>query len=119
MAPYDSLEELLHDLEKRLQRPDIRHSPDELDALLADEFVEFGSSGRVYDKQGIINELAEESPIRVSMTDADDLVLVTYRAAYSEGEDETIHHSFRSSIWKHIEGSWQMVFHQGTPTSDR
>jgi hypothetical protein len=52
----------------------VRHSPDEVAALLADEFVEFGASGR------------QPTP-RLSA----------------------------SSIWKHTEGRWRLVFHQGTP----
>ncbi len=25
-------------------------------------------------------------------------------------------HTLRSSVWKLIDGNWQMAFHQGTPT---
>jgi len=39
------------DLEQSLLRPKIRRSPAAVTALLADDFVEFGSSGRVYDNQ--------------------------------------------------------------------
>jgi len=117
------LETILHDLEKRLLQPEVRHSPDELDRLLPDEFVEFGSSGIVYDKMSIIDSLGEESGIRITITNftvtslAADVALATYRAVFHSERSESTHHSLRSSIWKLIEGSWQVVFHQGTPTA--
>jgi hypothetical protein len=42
-----ALVRLLRDLEERLLRSDVRRSPTALGDLLADDFVEFGSSGRV------------------------------------------------------------------------
>jgi hypothetical protein len=50
----------LRDLEERLLLPSVRASPDEVATLLADEFIEFGSTGRTYDKQQIILLLQEE-----------------------------------------------------------
>jgi hypothetical protein len=47
-------------LEERLLRPDVRSSAEQLDKLLADEFIEFGSSGRVFNKEQIIGTLAYE-----------------------------------------------------------
>ena len=41
-------------LETELLDPAVRRSRSRLDALLADEFVEFGSSGRIFDKRSII-----------------------------------------------------------------
>jgi hypothetical protein len=38
------------------------------------------------------------------------VVLVTYRAGRQHGSEA----SLRSSIWKRIDGRWQMLFHQGT-----
>ena len=119
-----SLQQLLYDLEKRLLQPDIRHSPGELAKLLANEFVEFASSGNVHDRQSIIDVLGQESAIRISITDfkasllAPDMALVTYRAVFSDQEGEPEKHSLRSSIWKLADERWQMVFHQGTPTSN-
>ena len=57
----DYLEEsLLRQLEERLLQPDVRKSVKDVMDLLADEFIEFGSSGRVFDKQQIINSLQNE-----------------------------------------------------------
>ena len=103
----------LRDLEERLLLPRVRASPDEVAALLADEFIEFGSSGRIYDKQQIIRLLQEEQGQALcTVVDfsarrlAADIVLVTYRVV----ESRTI----RSSIWRLEDGRWRMVFHQGT-----
>ena len=38
----------LRTLEERLLQPDVRRSAQAVASLLADEFVEFGSSGRVF-----------------------------------------------------------------------
>jgi uncharacterized protein DUF4440 len=48
---------LLCSLEERLLEPSVRSAADELTDWLADEFVEFGSSGRVYDKPPVIDAL--------------------------------------------------------------
>jgi hypothetical protein len=83
-------------------------------ADLADEFLEIGSSGRIYDKDQIIGQLQQESgeeslrTVRDFTTRelADGLILVTYRII----ESRTV----RSSIWKRTNSEWRMVFHQGT-----
>jgi hypothetical protein len=105
------------DLEERLLLPSVRASPDEVATLLADEFIEFGSSGRIYHKQQIILLLQQEQGgPQCTLADfsarrlAADVVLVTYRVV----ESRTI----RSSIWRSTNGRWQMVFHQGTRTDN-
>jgi hypothetical protein len=91
---------------------------------MADSFVKFGRSGRMYEKEEVIRRLAAEG-IETLKTHtagdfvlrplADDVVLLTYRSfRHAEGQED--HHTLRSSIWKLISGRWQMVFHQGTPT---
>ena len=49
-----SIEAHLRTLEEQLLQPAVRKDATRLDALLADGFIEFGSSGRVFDKQAII-----------------------------------------------------------------
>jgi hypothetical protein len=112
---------LLRQLEERLPQASNRKSPHEVAGLLAEEFVEFGSSGRVYDKRGVIDLLRGEDPVQLAMSDftarrlAETVVLVTYRSTRHGPADAPAARSLRSSIWKLIEGQWQMVFHQGTP----
>jgi hypothetical protein len=112
-------EEIRH-LELRLLDPKVRASPDEISRLLADDFMEFGSSGHVYDKQGIINGLQDETNIFYELSNfqvkplAPGLVLATYRTTRYRAGRERFRSSLRSSIWRKEERSWQMVFHQGT-----
>ena len=125
MSADVSIEAHLRTLEEELLQPDVRKSATRLDALLAEGFIEFGSSGRVFDKQAIIDSLRSESPARRSLTDfkalplGPDVVLTTYRAVSYGALDEQPIHSLRSSVWRLLDGRWQMVFHQGTPLKEK
>jgi len=61
LAVERRIDELVRGLEEQLLRPDVRRSPTAVAELLADEFVEFGSSGRVLDKRQIIDVLRGET----------------------------------------------------------
>jgi len=106
------------DLEERLLRQDVRHSPNEAGALLAADFFEFGRSGIVWSRQQTIDSLAQEQPMERSMTDfsarlmGDDVVLVTYRSARRDPVSAAEWHTLRSSIWRRTDGRWQMISHQ-------
>jgi hypothetical protein len=109
-------------LEERLLQPKLRKSSQDLAYLLADEFIEFGSSGRIFNKLETIEALQQEPTDVLSLKDfqiralAPNVMLATYLAAkYSEVTEQTTY-SLRSSIWKLLEGRWQIVFHQGTLT---
>src|SRR6476660_8155421 len=110
---------LLRRLEEELLNPEVRHSPERVGDLLSDDFVEFGSSGGVFNKQQVIEALEQEGPpdpsIRLSLVDfiarglASDVILVTTYRTIQEGGPGTRRESrLRSSIWKLIEGRWQM-----------
>jgi hypothetical protein len=115
-------ESLLRELEERLLLPNVRKSAQDIMDLLADEFIEFGSSGRVFDKQQIIQSLQNESiePLtQRSITEfktlvlATGVVLVTYCiVSHISGEQPV--YSLRSSIWKLNNDRWKLIFHQGT-----
>lgn len=114
--------EHLRALELRLLEPEVRASAAALVELLAPDFIEFGSSGRRYDRPAIIAALRGERsspPVERTIADlavrslAEDVALVTYRVARRAG-DARSEVFLRSSIWRRSEGRWQMVFHQGT-----
>ncbi|MFN6528325.1 nuclear transport factor 2 family protein [Nostoc sp. ChiSLP03a] len=119
----DYLEEsLFHELEERLLQPDVRKSATDIMDLLADEFIEFVSSGRVFNKQQIIESLQNESiqPLTQRLITefktlvlATGVVLVTYRIVRHISGKQPVH-SLRSSIWKLNNDQWKMIFHQGT-----
>jgi hypothetical protein len=128
--PHDNVSAeaaLLRRLEEELLKPEVRRSPGQVGVLLSDDFVEFGSSGGVFNKQQVIEALEQEGPadpsIHLSLVDfiarrlASDVILVTYRTIQEVGPGAKQESRLRSSIWKLIEGRWQMVFHQGTPST--
>lgn len=106
-------------LEEKLLQPDIRKSVEALTLMIADAFIELGSSGRTYNKQQMIDVLPTLPIIKMTIMDfearllAKGVVLTIYRLA--EYGNETIAYSLRSSIWKLQDDEWQIVFHQGTP----
>ena len=112
--------DLIRSLEEQLLDPAVRRIPEAVAALLADEFVEFGSSGRRYDRPGILAALAEEQGFSAQLYDftvhnlAPDCVLATYGVRIQRAGEEP-QDSLRSSLWRHRDGRWQMWFHQGTP----
>ncbi|KOP81365.1 DUF4440 domain-containing protein [Cytobacillus solani] len=118
MVDKSSLKELLLELEEKLLKPEIRASKDELTNILSEDFFEFGSSGKVLYKNESIGEV-NLSTVCMKLSDfeihplSEEIVLTTYRI-YNELNKQ---HSLRSSIWKLIDGTWKMHFHQGTLTT--
>ncbi len=117
------LTEHIRRLEARLLKPEVRSSPEELTLLLAEDVFEIGSSGRTFDKKQIIATLQGESELDYSLQDfqvkqlSSDIALATYRIVARRFQDGKARMSLRSSIWVHRQGRWQLMFHQGTPTS--
>ncbi|NTF42568.1 hypothetical protein A6U86_15610 [Rhizobium sp. AC27/96] len=125
----EELEEIRR-LEEMLHRPEIRQSPKAVAELLAEGFVEFGSSGTIYDDRdeliaGLAAERVEPASQPIIACDyafrsiSPDAVLVTYRSIAAAMGDSPSRHALRSSIWQRIDGRWQMIFHQGTLTAPR
>lgn len=119
-----SLSKELQELEEWMLQPEFRQSVHEIEKLLADDFIEFGSSGQIYTKQQVLDELSLGATDEWTLGDfnlkslAPDVALVTYRAYRFDGENHRGTASLRSSIWKLNQGRWQVVFHQGTPSDD-
>ena len=119
----DCLTEEVRILEERLLDSSVRASSEQLNQLLADDFLEIGSSGFQYDKAEVIEALTSGSgtppEFAISQFQArslsPQLVLVTYRAAKRTGSSEQVQYSLRSSLWAQRSGRWQLIFHQGTP----
>ena len=122
MEIESSIQDILYQLEERLLHPEVRRSKEDLMTLLADDFIEFGSSGSIFNKQQIVEALIQSHTEQMELKDfqakilAPDVVLTTFRVEKYNEPREVMRNSLRSSIWKFIEGRWQMVFHQGTPT---
>jgi hypothetical protein len=104
-------------LELRLLDPDVRRDAAAIDALLAPDFTELGASGTLWTRNRMLGAIAtlDSSRDQVIVHDLDgrelapDLVLVTY---LTERDDIRV---YRSSVWRHALGVWQIVHHQATP----
>jgi hypothetical protein len=118
--PDTDLEAHLRALEESHLRPEVRSSPESMRALLAEEFVEFGSSGRVFDRARVIASVSGQTAFRSRLDEfvvrslAPGVALTTYRlSAWSESEGQA-RVTLRSSVWVQRAGGWVLVFHQGT-----
>ncbi|MDE1674761.1 DUF4440 domain-containing protein [Nocardia gipuzkoensis] len=109
----------------------IRNSRVASSALLDPEFREFGASGKVWDRESILDMMSEDTSSPPTIDDlmaahlGPNVILLTYRTRSPERT------AVRSSIWLHHENGWKLYFHQGTaqpqdidapsprPTTDR
>lgn len=90
-----------------------------LGALVADDFLEFGRSGRVYDAASIRALLAAGKPSELAFEPrsftvdllAPDVALVTYEIGMPARTN-------RASVWVRRDGRWLIRFHQGTPAEE-
>ncbi len=105
----------LYSLEERLLHPDRERDRTALISLFAEEFKEFCVSGRIFNRQQVIDALLKSEPRTATINNyyveslAEDVALATYRATIAHAV------SHRSSLWVFRENRWQLVFHQGTP----
>lgn len=104
----------IYELELALLQPAIRQSPQEMDKLIADEFIEFGRSGKIYNKKDVIQSCSTEETRNFMVEDfkiselSENVILATYKTIENNVA------SLRSSIWKLFDHQWKIVFHQGT-----
>jgi len=119
MSAEKTLALQLRELEESLLQTSVRKS-DRVTQLLADGFIEFGSSGRTFTREQIISSLHAEAAVSITATEfrvellSPNTALVTYRA---HRHSEPPIHTLRRSIWQLQQGYWKMVFHQGTISS--
>jgi hypothetical protein len=116
------IEDHLRRLEEQLLDPTIRRNSELVASMLADDFIEFGASGRIFNKTSILEDLKNEPPRPAStLTDfatreiSPTAILATYKATRRNLAGEITGQSLRSSLWIHLDGRWQITFHQGTP----
>jgi glyoxylase I family protein len=124
----DVIEAELLALEESLLDPEVRRSPERMDALLADDFVEFASAGVAYDKRRILEVLQDEAladdPVTRSLAHfevvrlGEDVALTRYRLMRRRSTHDKPTQSLRSSVWRKRDGRWQMTFHQGTGVAE-
>lgn len=100
MKAPSTLAATLEKLERELHDPNVRNGP-RVAGLLADDFLEFGRSGRVYDKGQILEALRLQPAEPVISAEykvtplGPDVALVTYRS-FSNASPPA--HTLRSSV---------------------
>lgn len=106
-------------LEDSLWRPETRFDRALMERTFAPEFFEFGRSGRVWTRTECLD--APPQPFSARLTDiavryvTPDVAQVTYKCVGTFDGVELPGN--RSSLWRRTGDTWQLVFHQGTPTS--
>lgn len=102
-------------LEMELLEPSVRADPVRVRELIHNDCIEFGSTGRVYNKKILIEMLRSERPSSVVIRDFTVRQLssdTAYRTVGQAGQEAR-----RSSMRVRQDGVWRMVFHQGTRIS--
>ena len=120
------LEKHILELEKDLLKPETRKSAEKISKLLSYDFIEFSSSGNIYNynKDDVFDNDSNSSEIKWEIKDftikelSNDCILATYKVIKHSELRENMKYSLRSSIWKLVNGTWKMIFHQGTLTSE-
>ncbi len=107
-------EKLFMELECSLLDPKVRKSTNQLEIYISKEFLEFGSSGKIYNYADTISSLPGEKAREIEVLNfrinqlSRNVVLATYTSL------ENNIYTLRFSIWKKTNRIWKMVFHQGT-----
>lgn len=103
-------------LERELQTADCRRDPARVRALLADDFLEIGASGRTWNRVQTLELLRGENdapPIEVhdlhGRVLGDGYVMAWWDSARGGRRAR------RSSLWRRGPDGWRLVHHQGTP----
>ncbi|MDR2375500.1 MAG: DUF4440 domain-containing protein [Treponema sp.] len=117
-------EVLIKDLEEKLLLQKIRSSREELEKLISPDFIEYGSSGKIYNYLGTIAHLLANAGGTFKYTFinfktrrlSDDFILALYILEIEKNHKIII--TNRSSLWRREEdtehAAWRIVFHQGT-----
>lgn len=108
------LQDQLYSFEERLLHPDRERDRTALIPLFAEEFKEFCISGRIFNRQQVIDALlkSEPRPGAISNYYVEPLAENAALATYSAKTGLVVSH--RSSLWVFRDNRWQLLFHQGT-----
>ncbi len=110
----------LRALEHELWASETRFDRQKMEATLTVDFREFGRSGQRYTRSEVLPFKGQTGKLNALLHDlsvqklSPTAALVTYISELRLN-DQT-EWSNRSSVWDRASGSWQLRFHQGTPT---
>jgi len=109
----------LERLEESLWRPETRFDRKFMEEVIAQDFFEFGRSGRIYERADTLG--AAPQPLdavlplpdfKVRLLNADSAQVTYNSVVRSNG---VVDYGRRSSIWSRTGRGWVLRFHQGTP----
>ncbi len=111
-ASFQLLEESLWREETRFDRP-------YMEQVMADDFVEYGRSGQIYDRSSVLAVSCSPIEVVMPLPDfrvrllSDHVAQVTYDSHVVA--DGVVLSAHRSSIWSLEPDGWKLRFHQATP----
>jgi ribonuclease HI len=120
--PTDEDLEVVADCERALLEGAVRGDRESATLLLHKDFREVGQSGRIWDRESILDHMEDEQEAGRPVVRAEDIetsalgpgvAMVTYDSVSPTGR------AHRTSIWVHESGRWQLRAHHGTPAPDR
>lgn len=105
--------------ENSLWEIETRANKQYMEELLHPDFIEFGRSGKKYDRIACIKALVGDFTTKIPLPEIDikmvseDVLLVHYisEAVFTSGKEI----ARRTSVWKKVDKDWLLLFHQGTP----
>jgi hypothetical protein len=111
--------DLLRRLEESLWRADVRFDLRKMEDLLAQDFFEFGRSGRIHKREDTLKTSPQEIKAELPLPSFEARLIekgvaqTTYISVVTYGD--VVERGLRSSIWSHSTAGWKLRFHQGTP----
>jgi len=107
-------------LERVLQTAECRRDRARVSALLAEDFIEVGVSGRVWDRPATLELLGAESGdgAVIEVRDLTGRVIGDGFVMARWDSDRRGRRARRTSLWRRGPAGWQLVHHQGTPLSE-
>ncbi|WP_375406806.1 DUF4440 domain-containing protein [uncultured Amnibacterium sp.] len=112
----------LTELEESLWRATTRFDRDHLARVYADDFDEFGRSGKHWTREASMAAAVEAFETVLPLPHlrirplGPDAALLTYRSEMTYPDDDVTLVANRSSVWHRIDGQWRLRFHQATPS---
>ncbi len=116
----EDLKNEIYKLEVSLTEAETLSSVEKLNQIFADDFIEYGTSGMIYNKNTLLKFLPTNLETKYKLYDfeiiklANDVIQTRFKTdrIHTDGTQVT---SLRSSLWKKDGDKWQIHFHQGTP----
>jgi hypothetical protein len=103
-------------LERELQTPDCRRDRARVSALLAEDFIEVGASGRVWDRPSALELLDAESGDAAGI-EVHDLTGRVIGDGFIIARWDSVRggrRARRTSLWRREPTGWRLMHHQGT-----